>query len=233
MALATPDWRLCRTVIFNPESGCEKGNVENKVGYLRRNHLVSIPRFNDLAEQNKQFLACCEKDMQREHYEDGNSRFISELFEEDAAHLRPLASVSFDTANYITAKTDKYGKFTLDAGKHCYSAFPAFCESVVKLKITSSSVTVLDQDMHEVIRHKRLYGSDHESMDWIPYLTYIARKPRSLRNSGIYDMMPQTMELYMDSCESKDRGVSLRYLRSLRNVPGLPVLSIQSTRLYA
>ena len=89
---------------MNPESGWEKGNVENKVGYLRRNHLVPIPRFDDLTEQNKQFLVCCETDMQREHYEDGNGRFIRELFEEDVAHLRPLPSVPFDTANYITAE---------------------------------------------------------------------------------------------------------------------------------
>jgi hypothetical protein len=64
-------------------------------------------------------------------------------------------------------------------------------------KITSSAVIVMDADMHEVVRHKRLYGDEHESMDWLPYLTYIARKPRSLRNSGIYDMMPQTMQIYM------------------------------------
>ena len=37
---------------MNPESGWEKGNVENKVGYLRRNELVPVPRFNDLAEEN-------------------------------------------------------------------------------------------------------------------------------------------------------------------------------------
>ena len=109
---------------------------------------------------------------------------------------------------------------TLDAGKHRYSASPVFCESIVNLKITSASVTVLDQDMHEIVRHKRLYGSDHESMDWVPYLAYIARKPRSLRNSGIYDMMPQTMRLYMDSCESKDRGRILKVLAELTERTG-------------
>lgn len=56
----------------------------------------------------------------------------------------------------------------------------------ILLKITSSVVIVMDADMHEVVRHKRLYGDEHERMDWLPYLTYIARKPRSLRNSGIY-----------------------------------------------
>lgn len=205
---------------MNPESGWEKENVENKVGYLRRNELVPVPRFNDLAEENRHLLERCESDMQREHYDDDDNRFISELFEEDKARLRPLPCVPFDTALYTTATTDKYGKFTLDAGKHRYSASPAFCESIVNLKITSSAVIVMDTDMHEIVRHKRLYGDEHERMDWLPYLTYIARKPRSLRNSGIYDMMPQTMQLYMDNCESRERGRVLKVLAELTERTG-------------
>ena len=57
-------------------------------------------------------------------------------------------------------------------------------------------------------------------MDWLPYLTYIARKPRSLRNSGIYDMMPQTMQIYMDSCESSERGRVLKVLAELTERTG-------------
>ena len=120
-----------KAVFMNPESGWEKGNVENKVGYLRRNELVPVPRFDSLADENKYLLDRCELDMQREHYDDGSNRFISELFQEDKARLLPLPSVPFDTALYTTATTDKYGKFTLDAGKHRYSASPAFCSSCV------------------------------------------------------------------------------------------------------
>lgn len=209
-----------KPVFMNPESGWEKGHVENKVGYLRRNELVPVPRFDSLAEKNNHLLECCEIDMQREHYDDNDDRFISELFQEDKARLLPLPSVPFDTALYTTANTDKYGKFTLDAGKHRYSASPAFCETCVNLKITSSDVIVMDKDMHEVVRHKRLYGEEHERMDWLPYLSYIARKPRSLRNSGIYDMMPKTMQLFMDNCESKERGRVLKVLAELTERTG-------------
>lgn len=209
-----------KALFMNPESGWEKGNVENKVGYLRRNELVPIPRFDDLNDKNRELLLRCDTNMQREHYEDSDSRLISELFEEDKAHLLPLPSVPFDTANYITTRTDKYGKFTLDAGKHRYSASPAFCESIVNLKVTSSYVMVMDKDMHEIVHHKQLYGSENERIDWIPYLTYIARKPRSLRNSGIYDMMPHNMQIYMDNCESRERGKVLKVLAELTERTG-------------
>jgi transposase len=209
-----------KAVFMNPESGWEKGSVENKVGYLRRNELVPVPRFDSLQEENKSLLERCDADMQREHYDDDDNRFISELFQEDKARLLPLPSTPFDTALYTTANTDKYGKFTLDGGKHRYSASPAFCETCVNLKLTSSEVVVMDKNMHDIVRHKRLYGDEHERMDWLPYLTYIARKPRSLRNSGIYDMMPQTMQIYMDNCESKERGRVLKTLAELTERTG-------------
>lgn len=200
---------------MNPESGWEKGNVENKVGYLRRNELVPVPRFKSLTEENKHLLTQCDTDMKREHYDDDSGCFISELFEEDKARLLSLPSVPFDTALYTIARTDKYGKFTLDNGKHRYSASPAFSECTVNLKITSSRVLVMDADMKEIVSHKRLYGDDRERMDWLPYLSYIARKPRSLRNSGIYDMMPVSMQQYMDNCDNKDRGRTLKTLAEL------------------
>lgn len=209
-----------KPIFCNPESGNEKGNVENKVGYLRRNELVPVPHFEHLADENKLLLERCDRDMDREHYEK-ESTFISELFQEDKAALLPLPSVRFDTALYTTVKTDKYGKFTLNAGKHTYSASPAFCADMVQLKVTSSEVLVMDMNQQEIVRHHRLYGDGVQtSMDWLPYLKYIARKPRSLRNSGIYDMMPPVMQEYMDSCDNSDRGKVLKVLSELTDRTG-------------
>lgn len=209
-----------KPIFMNPEAGWEKGNVENKVGYLRRNELVPIPAFEELAVKNTELLSACDLDMEREHYDDDQNRYISEIFEEDKAALLPLPATPFNTSLYTTATTDKYGKFTLDKGKHRYSASPAHSEDVVRLQITSSEVIVMDSSLHEIVRHRRLYGDERERMDWIPYLKYIARKPRSLRNSGIYDMMPQSMQLFMDSCESSERGKILKVLAELTERSG-------------
>lgn len=205
---------------MNPSSGWEKGNVENKVGYLRRNELVPVPEFRNITIKNKELLENCDKDMKREHYESPEGKFISEIFEEDRKAFLPLPSVPFDCAKYITVNTDKYGKFTLDGGKYRYSASPAFCNSHVNLKITSLQISVMDDDMHEIVCHRRLYKPGTESMDWVPYLKYISRKPRSLKNSGIYDMMPESMQSYMDICESSERGKILKVLAELTDRTG-------------
>ena len=208
-----------KSVFMNPEAGWEKGSVENKVGYLRRNNCVPVPRFSSLPQKNIELLSACDGDMQREHYD--KDRMISALFQEDKAALLPLPSVRFDTSGYGSALTDKYGRFTLDKGKHRYSASPAFCEKTVQYRLTSSEVIVTDQDLHEIVRHRRLYGEDEkESMDWLPYLKYIARKPRSLRNSGIYEMMPENMRHFMDTCDNADRGKILKALSELTDRTG-------------
>jgi len=208
-----------KPVFMNPESGWEKGNVENKVGYLRRNNFVPVPQFSSLVEKNKELLIACDNDMQREHYDEG--RFISELFSEDKAAFLPLPSVRFDTSGYGSSVTDKYGRFTLDKGKHRYSASPTFCEKLIQYQLTSAEVVVMDKDLHEIVRHKRLYGDEEkESMNWVPYLKDISRKPRSLRNSGIYEMMPESMQHFMDACDNAERGKVLKALSELTDRTG-------------
>ena len=220
-------------VFMNPASGNEKGNVENKVGYLRRNELVPTPHFMKLGDKNAALLKACDEDMDREHYD--KEAFISDLFREDKRAFLPLPEKTFDTALYTTARTNKYGKFTLNGGKHDYSASPEICEDLVQLKITSAQVIVMDSNMHEIVRHKRLYGNhEQKSMEWLPYLRYIARKPRSLRNSGIYDMLPESMRSYMDSCRNADRGQILKILADLTDRTGFDsaVQTVNQAILY-
>ena len=52
----------------NPESPQEKGNVENKVGYIRRNYLLPPPEIVDLEKFNEELLRACKEDLEREHY---------------------------------------------------------------------------------------------------------------------------------------------------------------------
>lgn len=200
-----------KSVFMNSGAGWEKGSGECKVGYDRRNLLVPVPRFIALSYFNKQLFKDCDEDAKWEHYRINAD--ISELFEEDRKTLLPLPTVAFDTADYRTVSTNNWGNFYLNDGLHEYSASSDHSDTTVNLKITSSTVTVKDMQMKEIVTHQRLYGdTKQQSMEWLPYLKFISSRPRSLKNSGIYDMMPDNMQSFLDNCPNSERGNVLKVL---------------------
>lgn len=208
-----------RAVFTNLEAGHEKGNVENKVGYHRRNFLVPVPRFISLSDFNRQLLEKCEEDADREHYR--HNETIEELFAKDLKHCHPLPEIPFDLSGRATATTNKWGKFYLNKGLHEYSASPKHANTVVNLKITSSLIIVMDENYREIVKHRRLYGdTKQQCMDWLPYLKQLAFRPRALKYSGIYDMMPRNLKKYLDSCTNTEIGKVLKVLAELTDRTG-------------
>ncbi len=206
-------------VFCNRGAGHEKGSVEAKVGYHRRNMLVPVPEFEDIRAFNRQLLARCDADQKREHYLKEES--IEALFEADRQALLPLPAVPFEVCRYESARTDAYGKFTLERGRHSYSSTPRTANSHVKVKLSAHEVVVLDDSLRELVRHRRLYGERRqERMDWIPYLSQLARSPGALKYTGVYRMLPDPVQQWLDRCERAERGRALKLLAELTGEAG-------------
>ena len=201
-------------VFCNVEAGHEKGNVEGKVGYHRRNWLVPVPRFERLVSYNQELLETCELDGEREHYRKEGT--IAELYAADKAALLALPAVPLDVSKYITVKTNGYGRFYLGNGLHEYSVSPQYADSRVLVKITAGEVIPLDKGHQPIVRHRRLYGdSRQQSMQWLPYLTQLSRSPNALKYTGIYPMLPESLKTYLDKCGRSDKGKILRVIAAL------------------
>jgi transposase len=204
---------LFEAVFCNPHEGHEKGSVESKVDYHRRNMLVPVPQFNSLAEYNKQLLERCDADAKREHYR--KNATIEQLFEEDKEVMHPLPGIRLDTAKYITVKTNSCGKFLIN-GLHEYSVSPKYANAMVTVKLTSCELIVLDENQREIVRHKRLYGNQkQQSMQWLPYLTQLSRSPSALKYTGVYSMLPSPIQDYLEKCDRSEKGKVLRAIASL------------------
>jgi transposase len=217
----------------NPEAGHEKGNVESKVGYHRRNLLVPVPRFDSLAEYNRELLERCDKDAKREHYR--KDATIEELFQDDQAALLELPKNLLDVSRYITVKTNGYGKFFLNGGLHEYSVSPKYAKAAVLLRLTSSEVIVLDENEREIVRHRRLYGKQkQESMQWLPYLTQLSRNPGALKYTGIYQMLPASVQSYLEQCVKPEKGKVLKAIAKLTESGGFEeaVKTVDSALTY-
>ena len=194
----------------NANAGHEKGNVENKVGYHRRNLLVPVPEFDSLEQYNRELLRLCDEDHRREHYKKNSA--IEALHLEDRKALRPLPLVEYDCAGYETVKTDLWGKFIL-GGVHTYSTAPKHAACRILVRLTAEGVVPLDENYRPITTHRRLYGSSkQEEMDWLPYLTQLSRNPGAIKYSGVWNMLPKDLRSYLDS---KDRGGQREALRAL------------------
>jgi transposase len=210
---------LFQAIFMNPGEGHEKGNVENKVGYQRRNFLVPVPRFLALSDYNLLLLKMCEEDADREHYR--HNKTIEELFAEDLKHCHPVPEIEFDLSGKDSITTNNWGKFYLNKNMHEYSVSPKHSNTVVNLKLTSSLVIVMDENYREIVRHRRLYGDTKQHrMDWLPYLRQLSMRPRALKYTGIYDMMPSAMKQFLDGCTNTEVGKVLKVLAELTNRTG-------------
>lgn len=201
-------------VFCNVEAGHEKGNVESKVGYHRRNWLVPVPHFERLNDFNQELLKTCDLDADREHYR--KDATIAELHAADRAALLPLPAIPLDVSKYLTVRTNGYGRFYLGNGLHEYSVSPQYANSRVLVKITAGEVIPLDKSHQPIVSHQRLYGdSRQQSMQWLPYLTQLSRSPNALKYTGIYPMLPDSLKTYLARCGRSDKGKILRVIAAL------------------
>lgn len=190
----------------NANSGNEKGSVENKVGYHRRNLFVPVPEFDNLEAYNETLLIKLDKDMRRDHYK-GIGR-IEDLFLEDQAAFNKLPEVSYDVCRYEYAKADNYGKIKF--GTKIYSSSPSMAGRQVMLKIKAYDVIILDMDFGMIVKHKRLYGSQKESMLWLPYLELMAKRPTALKYSGLFKELPSSLQMFLQGCDYEKKKEVLK-----------------------
>ena len=208
-----------KAVFMNPGAGHEKGNVENKVGYQRRNFMVPVPRFLSLSDYNRQLLTECEKDARRNHYRYDET--IEERFQADLSACHKLPGIAFDLTGHQTLKADNWARIYLNKRQHAYSVAPKYAQCPVHLVLTSALVIIQDENFREIVRHRRLYGdTKQEQMDWLPYLKQLSLRPRALKYTGIYELMPETMQTYLATCSGSEVGQILKVLSELTSRTG-------------
>ena len=55
--------------------------------------------------------------------------------------------------------------------------------------------------MQYIVTHKRLYGCEQESMNWIPYLNLMAKRPNALKYTEFFNILPPILKEYLDRLE--------------------------------
>jgi transposase len=194
----------------NPDSGNEKGNVENKVGYTRRNMLVPVPVITDFDAYNEELLRLCDEDLEREHYERG--ALIRELWEDEKAHLLPLPEHEYEVFSYDSLKANTLGFIKIDTNK--YGLSPELAGKVVQAKIYFDKIEVFyDHSLLKVFR--RSYDKNGEDLDWKDYLPTLVRKPGAVEHTRFFNQIPKLWQGYLKSVEGRERKSALLLLSEI------------------
>lgn len=195
----------------NPDSGNEKGSVESKVGYHRRNLFVPIPEFKSLKEYNRGLLVECEKDMERIHYK--KNEMIKDLYAIDKEHFLEMPKKRFEVFLISFAKTNNYGKVQFQ--QNTYSTSPKAAKTQVMIKATANEVEIFDKDQNIIVKHKRLYGQKKESMIWGPYLELMAKRPRALKYTDFFNELPDIIKDHIQSMNYESKKEFLQIIHKM------------------
>lgn len=196
----------------NPYSGNEKGNVENKVGTIRRNFFVPEPTINDIDKFNQELLVRSSEANQKVHYK--LKRPVSEIFNEEKSLMIPANEVIFDICRYESRKVNKFGM--IDFSRCRYSVSPKFIAEYVKLKIGAERIEIYSNDMSELITsHPRLFGKGEESVNYVDFIDVIKMRPNALKYTGIYTLLPESWRKYLDSLDKEELRQAFTVLKEI------------------
>ena len=196
-----------------PASGWEKGNVENKVGTVRRNRFVPVPHINDIEAFNKKLISEAMNDLQNTHYK--KHKKLGDLFDEDLRALLPLPSVRFNTCRFEFIKADTYGKVRV-SGNHYYSTRPEFSKQVVLVGLRAHVVEIYDKKHCLLVSHKRQFGKQRtDVLDHSTSLAMLTRNIGAWENSGVREILPSFLKEYLDALGREELKKAVRTMDKL------------------
>lgn len=187
----------------NPYSGHEKGNVENAVGFIRRNFMVPEPTAVSLAGFNSGLLAYCDGLGAEDHWKKGQK--IQDLFDHDIAAGLALPGTAFDAVRYESRKTDKTGTIVIDG--HSYLAGPDYHNRLLTVAIRHDSISILNERSQPVIGFDRAWGQPGPTV-FTPdtLLAALMTKPGAWSNSPVRAQVPDPVRDWADAADSRARS---------------------------
>lgn len=198
-------------VACNPYSGHEKGSVENKVGYIRYNFFDRIPEFVSYLQFEQWLNKQLTEDSHRNHYQE--HILISELWEDDQAHMLSLPETPYPIFRYTQCKTNKYGEIRLDnesihvpkAGRNRRLTLQLFWDSF--RCFTPSGELLYEAD--------RPYISESRPVDWLSIFQTYRQKPRALDHSKYKKLLPVKLKSYLLDTHFNERKARIKQVLEL------------------
>lgn len=203
----------------NPASGWEKGNVENAVGFLRRNIMVPVPAATSTEQLNTMLVERAASFAAKPHWK--KQLTSQELFVQDQSALLPLPGVRFDPVQYEIRKAHKYGHVQI--AQNTYAAGPLFAGRQATVGLRHETAEMLDDQAAVIRSFPRMFGRHPETIgEPAMVLGLLVRKPCGWANSPIRAQFTDPVRDWIDSAESADRRQFFSVLEEAAEATGFP-----------
>ena len=199
------------TQVCNPRSGHEKGNVENKVGYVRYNFFSSTPIMQDFESFNKTLAEQLSLDLNREHYE--KHSFIQTLWEEEKSSLLFLPEVDYPVFKEITVKANRYNEIKLDDTR--IHVPRAKNHSILYAVLRSNSYQLVSMNGEIIDEGPRPYMHKKRAIPWKAILLDWKRKPNVMHHSRYWKYLPERIKLYLSIPDLRERNRRVNQIQGL------------------
>ena len=194
---------LFEPVACTPESGWEKGQVENQVGNVREWLFTPTPQFEDFAALNAWLARRCEELAQRPHPEQA-SRCIADCFAEEQTRLIPITAAFEGHVENMRRVTSQC---LIRIDRNRYSVPAQWANQVVSVRLSADRVRRVAGDA-VVAEHARCFGRDQLICDPWHYLPVIEQKPGALRHGAPFVQwdLPVPIKVVRDRILKPDKG---------------------------
>jgi len=194
---------LFEPVACTPESGWEKGQVENQVGNVREWLFTPTPKFDDLAGLNDWLARRCQELSARPHPEQ-TSRTTAECFAEEQPLLMPIKA-RFD--GYVEQMRRATRQCLIHIDRNRYSVPAPWANRVVSVRLTADRVRLVAEGQ-VIAEHVRQFGRDQLICNPWHYLPIVEKKPGALRHGAPFVTweLPVSIKVVRDRMLKQDQG---------------------------
>ncbi|QHZ55913.1 IS21 family transposase [Brevibacillus sp. NSP2.1] len=179
----------------NPYRGHEKGHVENKVGYSRRNWLVPPPICETDADLETYLAQAAEADMDRPHY--AKKERIVDLWEQERKKLLAMPTVAFEVFRLEPARLNKYRELRFETTTYPLPQCRALDPVLLKVKWDEIEVLSGDGEYRHLGTLPRPYTEKAIPIEWTDVFEGYLRKPRMVMYSDLARFMPASVRRFV------------------------------------
>jgi transposase len=190
-------------VFANPDSGNEKGCVENLCSLIRQVAFSPMPKGQNLKEIQDQVIRHC-LDYIRFHRVRDRKRFVAPMLDEERALLMPLPLKPFNAYAQTEATVKSDLTFRYDTTK--YSAPQEYIGKTVTVRATSYRIEAWYRGELVCAHTRPFIKGEHQ---YLPehYLALLSKKPRAIPNAAPlkYGVLPPELEKFRKLNKSKNK----------------------------